>query len=105
MRTQQVKKIHCIKRSNASECYKIRILESALFNELPLMFQFTGEDEFTCIGIAAQRREYRFAQAIGYGIKAQMDRFFGGEQKLMKGFLDDIKVKDDKIRDLEERLF
>jgi hypothetical protein len=101
----KLKKIYCIKRSNASECYKIRILENALFNALPLIFQFVAEDKFTCLGIAAQKREYRFAQAIGYAIKAQMDRFFGGEQEVMKSFLEDAKVKDEKIRDLEERLF
>jgi hypothetical protein len=93
------------KRSNASECYKIRILESALFNMLPLIMGFTGEDKMTCIGIAAQRREYRFAQTIGYAIKTQMDRLFGGEQEVMRSFLDDIKFKDKQIRDLQERLF
>jgi len=50
------------------------ILQNAMRNLIPLNMTFYGENNLACIGIAAQKREYRFAQNIGLAIKKQMER-------------------------------
>ncbi|CBY37341.1 unnamed protein product [Oikopleura dioica] len=92
-------------RSKATEKEKIRILTSALQNKLVLAMNFTDQENMTCIGIAAQRREYRFAQAVGIAIKEQDDRHYGPEQEIVKEFIRMMNDKDAKIRGLQDRLF
>ncbi|CBY08653.1 unnamed protein product [Oikopleura dioica] len=56
-------------RSNLTEDAKICFLKNVLDNSIPCDMShmtFTGEDNLSCIGIAAQTREYRFAQSMVY---------------------------------------
>lgn len=70
---------------------------------------FCGEDKLTCLAIVAQRKEYRFAQAIGFCINKQTNSIFAREREDKKRQEEEAvkQLNETKAinRDLEERLF
>jgi hypothetical protein len=74
-----------------------------------MSINFYGEDKLTCLAIAAQRKEYRFAKAIGFCIIEQTSSRLVREREDNKRreneLFEQLKKANAINRNLEERLF
>jgi hypothetical protein len=103
VRTFRAKNHNRTNRSIANEDEKIDILRNAV-NNIPLHLSISGEDNLTCIGIAAQKREYQFAQELGLCLEKQYGRLLEHTKQQAALELQRIIVeKDSHIKELQER--
>ncbi|CBY08655.1 unnamed protein product [Oikopleura dioica] len=90
-------------RSNSTEDAKYVFLKNLVDNSIPFDTSFSGQDNLTCIGIAAQRGEYYFAQNLGLFMDTIIHSQKATFENTVHNLVRQIVEKDNQIKLLEER--
>ncbi|CBY39268.1 unnamed protein product [Oikopleura dioica] len=90
-------------RSILTEDAKYVFLKNLVDNSIPFDTSFSGQDNLTCIGIAAQRGEYYFAQNLGLFMDTIIHSQKATFENTVHNLVRQIVEKDNHIKLLEER--